>query len=88
MLVVGDSMGEGALMQLRMVADLCDAVADLIALSPKVAAQTARKLGRVLVGHAVREEREQRARDARNAAYERRQAEERRQLADAAKSKR
>lgn len=83
MLVVGDSVGEGALMQLRMVADLCDAVADLIALSPKVAAQTARKLGRVLLGHAAREERAASERAKRD---ERRQdAYERKQLAAASK---
>ena len=67
---LGGAMGEGGFMRLRVVADLCAAVADLIAASPKVAAFTARKLGRLLAVQARREERDEQRR---SAAYEKRE---------------
>lgn len=49
-------------MKLRVVAELCGAVADLIAENPAAAAFTARKLAHVLNGQAGREEEQERER--------------------------
>jgi len=54
-------------MKLSVVADLCGAVADLIAENPTAAAFTARKLSGLLHQQAAREEEQEREREERNA---------------------